>query len=909
MSLDDMVAARVAERTLELQRRLAECERKEEALRESEERYRSLVEESPDVIGIFQEGRLVFVNSTGAQKVGAKDKSELLGRRSEEFIHPDDLPAATARLQRRLAGATGVYPAEVRYIRLDGTTLPVEVSAAPTVFRGEVAVQFIARDITERKRAEEALRQSEIELRGILDTTADGILAVDSHGKMIRANRQFTKLWRIPPSLMDTGNDQQLLDFVLDQLSEPEAFLQKVHALYGSVEEDADTLTFKDGRIFERHSAPLSKEGSLVGRVWSFRDITQRKQAQAALQRSEALYHSLVDNIPQCILRKDREGRFTFANKSFCRLLGKPAEDVVGKTDFDLYSARLATKYQNDDQRAIETGASFETEEENILPSGEKRYVHVTKIPITGPASEIVGVQCVFQDITERKRAEEQIRKLSRAVEQSPASIVITDLAGRIEYVNPKFTQVTGYSFEEVRGQNSRLLKGNKTSPEEYRRLWQTISQGGEWRGEFHNRKKTGDLYWESASISPIVDTEGHITHFLAVKEDITERKVLEEQLRQAQKLDSIGRLAGGVAHDFNNMVQVILGNVDLALEEVKPGSALRESLEEIQKAGRRSADLTQQLLAFARKQTIAPRVLDLNETVEALLKMLRRLIGEDINLAWVPAPHLERVKVDPTQIHQILANLCVNARDAISGVGKISIETGNAVFEERDRAVHPEVVPGKYVRLVVSDEGCGMDKETLAHLFEPFFTTKGVGKGTGLGLAMVYGIVEQNHGFIQVESDRGKGTTVMVYLPQHVDQAPTTRKEAAAEVPKSRGEAVLLVEDEQAIVAIARRVLERLGYTVLTASTPSEAIRLAEAQAPTIQLLMTDVVMPEMNGRDLARRLLSSCPNLKCLFMSGYPADIIAQHGVLDEGLHFISKPFSMEDLAAKVREALERE
>jgi len=902
MNMDNMVAALVAERTRELERKLAECKQTEEALRESEERYRSLVEESPDVIGIFQEGRLVFINSTGARLVGAKNKDELHGRRSEDFIHPDDLPAATARLQRRLAGETGMYPAEVRYMRLDGTTLPVEVSAAPTMFHEKIAVQFIARDITERKRAEEALRQSEVELRGILDTTADGILAVDSHGKMVRANRRFADLWRIPTSLMATGDDQQLLDFVLHQLSEPEAFLQKVQALYGSIEEATDTLRFKDGRIFERYSAPLIKEGSLVGRVWSFRDITERKVAEEVLRASEKQFRTLFENAPIGIGVVDAAGNVLGYNDAVLESIGYSREDAKSVNAVALYY---------DPKQREEVLALFHQR------GGLKNYPVRWKRKDGSPFDALLSltpstfdgkpcIQSIVEDITERKRAEDQIRKLSRAVEQSPVSIIITDLAGKIEYVNPKFTQISGYTFEEVRGQNPRLLKGGKTSPEEYRRLWQTISRGGEWRGEFHNRKKTGELHWESASISPIVDAEGHVTHFLAVKEDITERKALEEQLRQAQKLDSIGQLAGGVAHDFNNMVQVILGNVDMALEQTPQGSPVRESLEEIQKAARRSADLTQQLLAFARKQTIAPKVVDLNQTVEALLKMLRRLIGEDIRLAWLPSPGLGPVKVDPTQIHQILANLCLNARDAIGGVGNVTIETGNAVFDETYRADHPEVVPGEYVRLAVSDEGCGMDKETLAHLFEPFFTTKGIGQGTGLGLAMVYGIVEQNHGLIQVSSEPGKGTTFSIYLPRHAGQGAATRIEAVAEVPRSRGESVLVVEDELAIVAITRRVLQRLGYTVLTASTPSEAIRLAESHPQEIHLLITDVVMPEMNGRDLAIRLLSRAPRLKCLFMSGYPADVIAHHGVLDEGVHFIAKPFSVEDLAAKVREAL---
>ena len=409
---------------------------------------------------------------------------------------------------------------------------------------------------------------------------------------------------------------------------------------------------------------------------------------------------------------------------------------------------------------------------------------------------------------------------------------------------------------------------------------------------------------------------EGQALNMHGTIQDITERKRAEAekekiqvQLQRAQRIESVGRLAGGVAHDFNNMLQAILGNVELALGEIPANSPARESLIEIRASARRSADLTRQLLALARKQTIAPRTLNLNETLEGLLKMLRRLLGEDIHLAWMPASDLGMVHMDPTQVDQILANLCINARDAIAGVGKITIETAPATFSEEYCADHPGYLPGEYVLMAVSDDGCGMDKETQAQIFEPFFTTKPVGEGTGLGLATVYGIVRQNHGFINVYSEPGKGTSFKIYLPRHATAAAAARVDAPSPPPRSHGETVLLVEDEPAILNVARRVLQRLGYTVLTAATPTEAVRLAETHAGMIHLLITDVVMPEMNGRDLASRLSSHCPGLECLFMSGYTANVIAHHGVLDEGTHFIQKPFSVEDLAAKVRAVLASE
>jgi signal transduction histidine kinase len=384
------------------------------------------------------------------------------------------------------------------------------------------------------------------------------------------------------------------------------------------------------------------------------------------------------------------------------------------------------------------------------------------------------------------------------------------------------------------------------------------------------------------------------------------EREKLQAQFNQAQKMESVGRLAGGVAHDFNNMLGIILGYAEIALYETRTGTPLHHNLKEIQKAARRSADITRQLLAFARKQTIAPMVLDLNSAVEGMLKMLRRLIGEDLDLVWMPGAGLWPVKMDPSQVDQILANLCVNARDAIAGVGKVTIETQNVTFDEAYCAHHVGFVPGEFALLAVSDDGCGMDKETQERLFEPFFTTKEIGKGTGLGLATVYGIVKQNDGYIDVYSETGKGAAFKIYLPRHAGRAVDTPAESAAEIPLCRGETVLLVEDEPAMLKMGKMMLEKLGYGVLVADTPGKAVRLAEAHPGDIHLLVTDVVMPEMTSRDLADRLQSLYPKLKRLFMSGYTANVIVHHGVLEQGVHFIQKPFSLQQLAVKVREAM---
>jgi CheY-like chemotaxis protein len=371
--------------------------------------------------------------------------------------------------------------------------------------------------------------------------------------------------------------------------------------------------------------------------------------------------------------------------------------------------------------------------------------------------------------------------------------------------------------------------------------------------------------------------------------------------------MESIGRLAGGVAHDFNNILGVILGNAELVMEQVGRSSPVHDKLTEIRKAAERSAQLTRQLLAFARKQTTAPRILDLNQSVQDMLKMLQRLIGENIELVWLAGRDLWPVKMDPGQIDQLMVNLCINGRDAISGKGKISIETKNTVVNETASTGWADYPQGDFVLLTVSDNGSGIDKETQAKIFEPFFTTKDVGRGSGLGLATVYGIVKQNNGHIHVDSEPGWGTTFKIYLPRHAGTTGVTQV-VPAPVPAARGrETILLTEDEPALLKMTATMLERLGYTVLPAGNPREAVRLAREQAGEIHLLMTDVVMPEMNGRELADKLRTANPGLRCLYMSGYTADIIATHGVLYEGVHFIQKPFLKKDLAIKIREVLE--
>jgi PAS domain S-box-containing protein len=524
---------------------------------------------------------------------------------------------------------------------------------------------------------------------------------------------------------------------------------------------------------------------------------------------------------------------------------------------------------------------------------------------------------------------------LGAAIARSRAELALRESEADLQAILANTTDIIASYDREVR-----LVAYNQACREAYRRLLGIEIQPGlrtldlfpESQRGFWVANNTRALAGESFSVEfelpssadgpAVFESSFHpirqgteVLGFSTTTRDITERKraetenkALQVRLAQAQKMESVGRLAGGVAHDFNNMLQAILSHTSLALMDLPPHSQARDSLLEIEKSAQRSADLTRQLLAFARKQTIAPKVLDLNETIAGMLNMLRRLIGESIELVWMPGADLGGVNMDPSQVDQILANLAVNARDAIGGaIGKVTIETDSAVLDEAYVADHPEARAGRFVRLTVSDNGSGMSPEVRAHLFEPFFTTKALGQGTGLGLATVYGIVKQNTGFINVYSEPGRGTTLQIHLPRHAAEPMGPAAEAPVPVPVRGEETILLVEDEPAILRVTRRLLENLGYQVLAARTPREAMRLAGDHAGRIHLLLTDVVMPEMNGRDLARNLQSRYPDLKRLFMSGYTANVIVHHGVLDPGVHFIQKPFSIRVLADKVREALE--
>ncbi len=597
------------------------------------------------------------------------------------------------------------------------------------------------------------------------------------------------------------------------------------------------------------------------------------------------------------------------ANERFCRMTGYSRDEMLNKSAMFLYPTAADYEYVGSEKyRQIARYGTGTVETRWKKKDGEIIDVLLSSTPID-PDDLSKGVTFTALDITVYKRNEENIRLLGKIADIAPATILVHDFDGNIIYANERAFMNYGYTREDFMSLGLKGLDAPEASELRVGRMQELIDKG-EVSFEVNHLCKDGTVK-PMHVFARLIDWKGKKVA-LSVSSDLTEgkkaeeeRRKLLEQLFQSQKLESIGTLAGGIAHDFNNMLGIIIGYAELLLSDVEASHPLRESLEKIFEAAHRSAHLTRQLLTFARRQSAAPEVLELNESIESVLKMLRRLIGENIDLAWLPSSGRCAIKIDRSQLEQILMNLCVNARDAIIDIGKITIETGKVTFDETYCATHAGFIPGEYIRLTISDTGCGMDDDTKKHLFEPFFTTKGIGKGTGLGLSTVYGIVKQNSGYISFYSEPGSGTVFNIYFPENTEE-DTEKNLRPADIPRGRGEAILVIEDDLSYLKMTGRMLENIGYSAVYAGTTDEAIRLLQ-ERPDINLFLTDVIMPEMNGRDLADRLLAIRPGIRHIFMSGYTANIIVEKGILNESVNLIHKPFSTRDLAVKIREVLE--
>jgi PAS domain S-box-containing protein len=638
-------------------------------------------------------------------------------------------------------------------------------------------------------------------------------------------------------------------------------------------------------------------------------EILERKRAQEKLVERIAFHRALIEASPLPLFSLTPDGVVEFWNRAAERLFGWSADDVVGRL-LPIVPEDKLEEFARLRQSVIEGEPFSGLEVTRRKRSGEPIDLRLFTAPVRGQTGEPIGIMAAAEDLTREREAAAELReseeRFRHLFEHSPVGISMTSLDGTV-HANRAYYRMLGYDEAP-----DSLNWADITHPddvEESREIVSALIAGERRTARFVKRylHRSASVVWADVSVTLRRDSAGQPMYFMTAVLDITEQRALQAQLLQSQKMESIGRLAGGVAHDFNNMLGVIIGRAEMRLRQLEPEDPSRTTLETILSAASRSADLTRQLLAFARKQTIAPKVLDLNETVEGLLKMLRRLIGEDVHLVWQPGRTPRPVYMDPGQLDQILVNLCVNARDAIPGVGKITIETGYVELDAEYCAIHADARPGDYVLLAVSDDGCGMDAQTRAQVFEPFFTTKQEGEGTGLGLSTVFGIVRQNDGFINVYSEPAQGSTFRIYIPCRAADDVEGPEAPGSEMPRGNGEVVLLVEDEPSLLEMTQTVLEELGYAVIPGGDPEAALAAYAARETDVDLLVTDVVMPGMNGKELAQRLKANRPQLQVLFMSGYTANSIVHHGVLEPDVHFIQKPFSMYELALKVREVLQ--
>ena len=770
----------------------------------------------------------------------------------------------------------------------------------------------LRREVAERLGAEQSLRDERERFRVTLASIGDGVLATDRHGAVTFLNPVACLLtgWREDEAL---GRPADEVFRVAREGSRAPVESPAAVALRSgkpaALSNDA-VLMARDGseRCIDNCAAPIGGAGGVTGTVLVFRDVTERRWAEGERRRAGELLRAVADETTDAVFVKDRRGRYLLFNPAAARFVGKPAEEVLGKDDTKLFDPECARQVMERDRRVMDTGRAG-TEEECLTAAGVTRTFLTTKAPYRDHLGNVLGVIGISRDITERKRTEEELRLRDRAIRAVSQGVLITDPGqpdNPIIYASPGFERLTGYTAEEAVGRNCRFLRGKDTDPDAAARVRDAVRAGRECSVELLNYRKDGTTFWNALDIAPVRDG-GRVTHFVGILADVTRQRRLEEQLRQSQKMEAVGQLAGGVAHDFNNLLTIISGYSEVLMSALPPGDPSRSSLDAICDAGVRAASLTRQLLAFSRKAVLDPKVLDLNDEVRETEKMLRRLIGEDVRLTTALAPDARRVKVDPGQLVQVLMNLAVNARDAMPRGGQLTLATRNVNLGEdftRDRA---DVRPGPHVLLTVGDTGHGMTPEVKAHIFEPFFTTKGVGKGTGLGLAVVHGIVKQSGGCVEVESEPGRGTTFAIYLPA-AGGAPGVEREPEAGAEPGGTETVLVVEDEDAVRRLATVVLQSHGYRVLAARDGEEALRVAEMHGGAIDLLVTDVVMPNLDGRGLAEALRPLRPRMKVLYVSGYTDDAVVRYGVLHEDAAFLPKPYRPLALARKARQVLDQ-
>lgn len=753
-----------------------------------------------------------------------------------------------------------------------------------------------------------SLRENQATLRQVIDLVPESIYAKDEESRFLFVNRRSAEL-------MGTT---------------PDAAVGKTQAEFTTLPEEARILLAEDKEVLESGKPIVRREHSYTDRngvrhieettkiPFTTRlgrekailgisvDITERKRAEELIRRSEVHFRSLIENVSDVVSVIATDGTVCYVSPSAERVLGYPTGTDETHTAFEfLHPDDVRRVREVIAHGALHLGVVHTVECRLRHSDGHWVTVEAVGQGLVDPDGEL---RCVVacRDITERKLAAVERERLISAIEQAAEAVVITDTNGTIQYVNPAFSITTGYARDEVVGQNPRILRSGQHDAEFYQQLWTTIGSGKTWNGRFVNRKKDGTLFTEESAISPVRDTTGKIISYVAVKRDITHEIQLQRQLQQAQRMEAVGKLAGGVAHDFNNLLQAIHGYTELVLFDLAADDPARHPLEQVIGAAERATSLTRQLLAFSRGQVTDPTFLDINALVSNLLNLLQRIIGENIRMDLIPGHRLRTVRADRGQIEQVLVNLCVNARDAMPQGGTITIKTENVVLDRTYCETHAWAKAGRYVILSVSDTGIGMDRSTLERVFEPFFTTKEVGKGTGLGLAVVYGIVTQHEGIIHTYSEPGAGSTFTVYLPAVEREASAV--EATVEEPlKGGNETILVAEDDDSVRNLAERILTSAGYTVIVTRDGEEAVCAFERHANDIDLVVLDVIMPALGGRCVLQRLRQIRPGLRALFASGYAETRLQLDAESAERMHFIQKPYKQSQLLRKIRELLD--
>jgi two-component system cell cycle sensor histidine kinase/response regulator CckA len=888
----------------------------ERMLQASEQKTRSILRAAPIGIGMVIRRVLTEVNDRLCQMTGYSS-DELLGNSSRMLYPSDEDFEHVGREKYGQIAERGTGTVETRWRRKTGEIIDVLLSSTPLNPANQAdGVTFTALDITERQRSLAELRESEAKFRSIIEASPLGmhLYALEEDGRLVfqGANPAADRILGV--------DNSQFVGRTLEEAFPPLASTEipqryRAAAARGELW-SATQVNYQHDRIagaYEVHAFQTSANRMVA----MFQDIAAKLEAERALRQKTAEIDLFFSSTLDLLCIADTSGKFRRLNPEWERTLGYGLDELLGRNLLDLVHPDdiAATREQVADLTDQKPVSNFLNRYRH--KDGSYRWLEWRSYPV----GEVV--YAAARDVTERMAHEAALlesERLNRMIAEMASDYVFhlnVDPEGRavIDYVSKSFSEITGRTLEQAA---SFEHWSDFIHPEDVSRLWQELGRVIAHQQPIETDCRSfvrGELRWTHIYARPELDVQGQrVVGIIGASKDITVRKQLEaeqarlrDQLQQAMKMEAIGRLAGGLAHDFNNLLTGITGNADLALMDLDPSSPLASLLQEVVQAARRAASLTQQLLTFSRKQITEPRVIDLNDLVANLRGMLTRLIGEDVDLRIAAGKALESVKIDPGQFEQVLVNLAVNARDAMPNGGTLVIETGCVELSPEYCGSHAGAVPGRHVMLAVSDTGTGMDQQVLAHLFEPFFTTKPQGKGTGLGLATTYGTVKQAGGTVEVYSELGRGSTFKIYLPAVAEKATVWVPERESQDLPLGHEVVLLVEDEDTVRDLAKRILSRLGYLVLAARNGNEALALAARNADRIDLLLTDVVMPSMSGRELAHRLALTHPETKVLYTSGYTEDVIVHHGVVDEGVCFLGKPYSTRALARKVREILD--